>query len=210
MKFRAGVRRRTWVKNVVALGNSAGFVEPLEATAIGMICDGSVSLVRALKSTGGILADAPRDAYNRLQTTNWEIIRDFLAIHYKFNRRLETPFWHACVNDTPLGGAQKYVDYYQEVGPDFSLLHTDLKRDFFSAEGYLSMLLGQQVPYRRQIEFSVKEKHTWKLARDGLKDAMFNAMDMNEYLAHVRGHAAPVSTRPPTRDLGATGELQWH
>ena len=212
VKFNAGVRKRTWVKNVIAFGNAAGFVEPLEATAIGMICDGVVNFVRAIKSTGGYLAPAARDAYNRLQETNWELIRDFLAVHYKFNKRLDTPFWNACINDTNLGGAQKYIDLYHEVGPDFSLLTTEMKRDFFGAEGYLSMLVGQQLPYRRQLDLSFEEKHRWKLYRNNLKESIYEAMDMKEYLEFVRGSGLPEfseSKRLPAEAEGV-GELQWH
>lgn len=214
VKFKPTARRRLWVKNVVALGNSAGFVEPLEATAIGMICDGALNLVRGLESAGGVVSPAVRDAYNRIQTENWRLIRDFLAIHYRFNTRLDTPFWRACINDTPLGGAQKYVDFYLDVGPDFSLIHTDLKRDFFDAEGYLSMLVGQQVPYRRKVQMSLKDKHAWRVHKNNLRDLTFNAMDMFEYAAAVRGEgvsdSANVSVNDFYRQTANLGELSWH
>ncbi|MCP4461521.1 MAG: tryptophan 7-halogenase [Planctomycetaceae bacterium] len=212
VKFQPGSRRRVWVKNVVALGNAAGFVEPLEATAIGMICDGVVNLVRAIKSGGSTLMPEIRDAYNRNQANSWEIIRDFLALHYRFNTRRDTPFWQACVADTPLGKAQKYVDYYQAVGPDFSLLKNDLGSDFFDSEGYLSMLVGQDVPYRRQPEISFAEKHAWKLRVANLRDMMHDAMDMREYLEAVR--ASTVDAQQPMQAMSFShdgmGELQWH
>ena len=214
IKFRPGARRQTWVKNVVALGNSAGFVEPLEATAIGMICDAALNVVRALRSSGGRNLPAVRDAYNRIQSQNWELIRDFLAVHYRFNTRLDTPFWKACTNDTPLGGAQKYVDFYQEVGPDFSLIGTDLKRDFFDAEGYLSMLVGQNVPYRLKVNIGPRDKHAWKIYKNDLYEATYNAMDMREYVEFVRGQGLDEysPSRLPNFDLQSEniGELKWH
>ena len=38
VKFRSGRYRRQWVDNVVAIGNAGGFVEPLEATALMIVC----------------------------------------------------------------------------------------------------------------------------------------------------------------------------
>jgi len=48
VKFRSGRYRNVWSGNVVAIGNSAGFVEPLEATAIGAICMQSRLLAESL------------------------------------------------------------------------------------------------------------------------------------------------------------------
>ncbi|MCP4889002.1 MAG: tryptophan 7-halogenase, partial [Planctomycetaceae bacterium] len=181
-------------------------------TAIGMICDGVVNLVRAIKSGGSTLMPEIRDVYNRNQANSWEIIRDFLALHYRFNTRRDTPFWQACVADTPLGQTQKYVDYYQAVGPDFSLLRNDLVSDFFDSEGYLSMLVGQNVRYRRQPEISFAEKHAWKLRVANLRDMMHDAMDMREYLEAVR--ASTVDAQQPMQAMNFShdgmGELQWH
>lgn len=214
VKFTPGVRKRTWVKNVIAFGNAAGFVEPLEATAIGMICDGCVNVVRGLTASDGRNVVAVRDAYNRIQEKNWDLVRDFLALHYRFNTRLDTPFWRAAINDTPLGEAQKYVDYYEQVGPDFSLIKTDLKRDFFDAEGYLSMLVGQAVPYNRDVDLDPKDKHAWKTYRNSLKDATYNAMGMTEYLEHVRGQGMEQYSGDAMKQFAITspevGELKWH
>jgi tryptophan halogenase len=52
VKFVSGIYHDAWVKNVVAIGNSSGFVEPLEATALGMICTHSRALADTLSSTG--------------------------------------------------------------------------------------------------------------------------------------------------------------
>ncbi|MEM7456900.1 MAG: tryptophan halogenase family protein [Planctomycetota bacterium] len=214
IKFRPGVRRKTWHKNVIAVGNSAGFVEPLEATAIGMICDSAVNIVRALAANEGHIHPVQAEAYSRIQFENWEIIRDFLALHYKFNDRLDTPFWNAAQEETPLGRTEKIVDYYRVTGPDMSLIGADLKRDFFDLEGYLSMLVGQKVPYERKIEFSLQERNQWKVYKNRLRDSMYSAMDMRECLTHLRGENAFANPNKEgaTIDINSphVGELQWH
>ncbi|MDX5404991.1 MAG: tryptophan 7-halogenase, partial [Bacteroidota bacterium] len=36
----------------------------------------------------------------------WDDVRDFLAVHYRFNRKIDTPFWKHCREATDLGAAQ--------------------------------------------------------------------------------------------------------
>jgi tryptophan 7-halogenase len=220
IRFRSGVYRRSWVKNVVAIGNSLGFVEPLEATAIGMICDSVVRLVAALRSSGREILELQQRLYNEATYENWIIIRDFLAMHYKFNSRIDSPFWRAAMADVEVGDAQLYVDYYKQVGPDFSMLDTQLKRDFFSAEGYLVMLLGQQVPFKRQIDISKAEQDQWKKFRNNLDVQISAGIDVPQFLEIARSDdPRDYFARDATLEMDArqhfvenekVGQLNWH
>lgn len=222
ISFNAGVRKRTWVKNVVSIGNSAGFVEPIEATAIGMICDSVSRLIRGLSASNMRLLDIQRDIYNRIVFKNWEIIRDFIALHYKFNNRLDTPFWKMCQNEVPLGEAQEIADYFKEVGPDFSFINVELKRDFFTAEGYIAMLVGQQVEYKRTLNIDANMRSTWKQFKQRLASVVDNALTMDEYLDSLRNTKlkSPYSqngtpgqpNQKQTVKMGdeKEGELNWH
>ena len=208
VKFQTGAQKESWIGNVVAVGNAAGFVEPLEATAVGVICDTIVRLTRVLKRTGRQPGPAVRESFNRVQFQNWEIIRDFLALHYRFNTRLKTPFWDKARAETPLGNVQKWVDLYQETGPDFQMVSEEFSRDFFGIEGYLSMLVGQQIPYENHQSISPLDKNHWRNWKNYLKDLVVDAMDMKEYLATMRTtQSDPGSFR---YDSGGTGQLQWH
>lgn len=192
LKFRGGVHRRAWVGNVVAIGNAYGFVEPLEATAIGMICAASGLLVKILKSGSDCLTAVQRDVFNDVQDTNWGMIRDFLAIHYKFNTRIQSPFWRACQHDIPLGNAQEIVDYYQAVGPDFDALEVKLRRDIFGAEGYIAMLLGQQVPFRKPVSLSDREQLRWRELKSQMASVAEAGFEMKEYLTLLRNGDAKL------------------
>lgn len=200
--FPAGAYRETWKDNVIALGNAAGFVEPLEATAIGMICDGILNTIRVFKSSGNAPMPAQRAHFNQMIFKNWEIIRDFLALHYKYNTRLDTPFWQAARADVPLGQAQHICDYYQDVGPDFSLLNTDLKRDFFGADGYLAMLVGQAVPYRRQANPPEADAAAWTKLRNNINLRARDGMTVQQCCDHLRAHGLPGQVR-------GQGALNW-
>jgi tryptophan halogenase len=166
VKFRSGRVQRSWVKNVVAIGNAGGFVEPLEATAIAAICEQTQALVAALRATSGHrFGPKLTQVYSARDARYWDAIRRFLAVHYKYNTRLDTPFWREVWAHTDLSGTEPVVDYYQECGPDGQWAQTLVDaHDQFGIEGYLTMLIGQQVPYRfryepTQAEIDCARKH---------------------------------------------------
>jgi tryptophan halogenase len=189
--FPGGAHRETWIGNVIALGNAAGFVEPLEATAIGMICDGVLNTIRVFQASGCAPMPAQRHQFNQMIYRNWTIIRDFLALHYKYNTRLDTPFWKTAREEVSLGAAADLCAFYEDVGPDLSLLAPDLKRDFFGAEGYLAMLVGQAVPYRRADRPSTEEVRSWDAWKDDLRFRARDGMSVQECCDHLREHGLP-------------------
>jgi tryptophan halogenase len=150
VRFRSGRYQRSWVGNVVAVGNAAGFVEPLEATALMILCGQCRMLAESLLDSLGEPGSRLADAYNRFMGQRWDEIRDFLAVHYRFNGLRDTPFWQRCRQETPLLGAADLVAFYEENGP--SLLANSIflsPHDQFGMEGYLAMLVGMKVPHRK-------------------------------------------------------------
>lgn len=91
IRFLPGRRRKAWIRNVVAIGLSAGFIEPLESTAIHVIQTGINRLLELLPS--GAVNDATRDDYNARSAFEMERIRDFIILHYHANQREGEPFW---------------------------------------------------------------------------------------------------------------------
>jgi len=186
IRFRSGYHRRSWVRNVVAIGNSAGFVEPLEATAIGFMCTAINHLVSLLKTGRHMIAEVQRDLFNRHQEENWLQTRDFLAMHYKPNRLSRSAFWDFCRNEQPLGDAQEILDFYQAVGPDFRALQPRLRSDSFGAEGYLAILVGQQVPHRGQNTMTTAEVDAWNEWRQLCSRRAERGVSMADYLSRIR------------------------
>jgi tryptophan halogenase len=189
-----------------------------------MICDASLRLAKSLSSSDGRILKTQREVFNRVTRENWLIIKDFLALHYKFNDRLDTPFWRAAMNDVTLGSAQKYVDFFQEVGPDFSNLGTDLKRDFFTAEGYLVMLVGQKVRHNSPFVVSPEEQATWENFKMSVDGVASNGCTVPEFLKIVRSNGlgagqlaqqagqdeANQRKKAKVGDGERVGELNWH
>ena len=92
ISFLPGYRRQFWHRNCVAIGLSAGFIEPLEASALALV-----------ELSAGMLSDempATRDAmdivarrFNDFFTYRWERVIDFLKLHYLLSRREDSDFW---------------------------------------------------------------------------------------------------------------------
>lgn len=88
--FEAGYRERQWAGNCVAIGLSAGFLEPLEATGLVLI-EAAVGMLTELFPHQGPV-DAPARRFNQLMTARFENIVKFLKLHYCLSRRTEQ-FW---------------------------------------------------------------------------------------------------------------------
>ena len=150
VRFRSGRFARFFVKNVFAIGNASGFVEPMEATAIAAVCDQAAAVAAGLANVGRV-TPAVRDACNRRNAAYWDAIPRFLAVHYKFNTQRATPFWRAIWADMDLAGAGPIVDYYRQCGPDLTYAEALLDRhDQFGLGSYMMMFLGQNVPHENR------------------------------------------------------------
>ncbi|MFT7775898.1 tryptophan halogenase family protein [Roseateles sp.] len=88
--FSPGYREQQWVKNCVAVGLSAGFLEPLEATGL-VLVEAAVGMIAEMLPHSGPIA-APARRFNELMTARFENIITFLKLHYSLSRRPE-PFW---------------------------------------------------------------------------------------------------------------------
>ena len=94
IKFRTGRRLKAWNKNVVALGLSSGFVEPLESTSIHLIMTGVSRLIHYFPFGG--ITQSFVDQYNEDLRLEAEAVRDFIILHYHVTDRQDTPFWRFC------------------------------------------------------------------------------------------------------------------
>jgi len=91
--FRTGHRERFWDRNCLAIGLSAGFIEPLEASAIVLIELSLNALIENFPaSRAAMTIHASR--FNELFRYRWDRIVEFLKLHYALSRRSE-PYWLA-------------------------------------------------------------------------------------------------------------------
>ena len=90
--FDPGWRERFWHRNCVAVGLSAGFVEPLEASALALVELSAAMISDELPTTRAEMAIVEQ-RFNDAFTYRWERVVDFLKLHYVLSRRDDTAYW---------------------------------------------------------------------------------------------------------------------
>lgn len=187
VRFRSGRRDRLWCGNVLAVGNSAGFVEPLESTGLAMIAFTIRALISALPVTWA--QPCPRGAVNQFLASCWDSLRWFLAIHYKFNTRLSTPFWKHAHADADVSGLEPLLDAYAGGAP---LMRRDVitrvmlqasAPPLFGLAGVDTILLGQQVPATLLESGEAPER--WRARRQAAAALTRLAVPQHEALAEL-------------------------
>jgi tryptophan halogenase len=94
LKFQAGRRTKSWVRNCVAIGLASGFLEPLESTSIYLIQIAIMNLLPLLPTRR--YDHRLVDEFNLKIDLEYERIRDFLILHYHATKRDDTAFWRYC------------------------------------------------------------------------------------------------------------------
>jgi len=132
--------------------------------------------------------------YNRMHAQYWDPIRNFLAIHYKYNTRLDTPFWRECREKTDLADGARIVEYYRENGPEayWGPGLIDNPHDQFNVTGYFQLLAGMKVPYRQTYRPSPQELDRFNQLRRANRDAALRCMTVRDVLAAVRSPSANI------------------
>ncbi len=105
LDIRVGKYRRTWVKNCVAIGLSAGFIEPLESTGLQIVQSQVFLLGETLRAGDNDYNCVDAGIYNKSITDLLDSIRDFLVCHYALTSREDTPYWHDVKYHTRLSEA---------------------------------------------------------------------------------------------------------
>jgi tryptophan halogenase len=138
IKFQTGRRYKQWHKNVVAVGLSSGFLEPLESTSIHLIQSAVVRLIHLFPHHGidnNLVAE-----YNKQSAVEYEQIKDFLILHYHVNQRNDSDFWRDMRNMDIPDSLRHKIALFKESGRLFRE-----QNDLFLESSWLQVMLGQGI-----------------------------------------------------------------
>lgn len=138
LRFVTGHRKKFWNKNVVAVGLSAGFMEPLESTSIHLINTGLNKLVSVLSLDG--ITQTQEDAFNRLTGKEYARIRDFLILHYNATRRDDSEFWNYCRTMSVPDTLTEKVELFKRNGQIFRE-----EDELFTETSWAAVMMGQGI-----------------------------------------------------------------
>ncbi len=115
LRFRTGRRRHSWSHNVIGVGLSSGFLEPLESTSI-YLAQMAITYLVELFPEEGTIDPRDRDEFNRLVDMEYDRVRDFLILHYNVTTRDDSEFWnHVRTMKVPDSLSHK-MDLWREAG----------------------------------------------------------------------------------------------
>ncbi len=137
-KFTTGRRLKQWNKNVVAIGLSSGFLEPLESTSIHLIQSAIIRLVHLFPHAG--IDEELITEYNKQSKTEYEQIRDFIILHYYVNQRTDSQFWHDMRNMPVPASLKHKLALFSGAGRLFRE-----QNDLFLESSWLQVMVGQGI-----------------------------------------------------------------
>lgn len=185
--FKTGKRRKLWNKNVVSIGLSGGFLEPLESTSIHLIQEGITALIELFPDTDFQESDARE--YNRRMDLNFDRVRDFLLLHYVATQRDDTEMWRYFRQMTLPESLQEKMDAWSSRG---YLLRYE--QGVFLPPSWVAVMTGQNLlpnsydPRANQISNKVLLDKTMAIKRDSLA-ALRQTPDHGDFLANYIGPA---------------------
>ena len=141
LSFEAGYRPAQWHRNCVAIGLSAGFIEPLEATGISFAETASLILA-AIFPWGGLMETAARQ-FNAAMSRRYENVIDFIKAHYCLSQRRDSDFWiDNCRPESIPASLQERLERWRYRPPSF--VDVDYGHDTFTEENWRQVIYGME------------------------------------------------------------------
>lgn len=169
LKFTTGHRRRMWEKNVVAIGLTSGFLEPLESTSIFLVQSALARLVSLFPRDG--IDPAVCDKFNHDMLAEYASIRDFLIAHYKLTERDDSDFWNTCRTMPIPDSLAARLGIFERHG-----ILIEQPFDLFKETSWFAVLMGQGLNPQGyhpaadvlpETDFMERMKHLRKIINQG-------------------------------------------
>ena len=182
--FRGGHRETFWKNNCVAVGLAAGFIEPLESSAIVLI-ELSAKLIAEQMPANREVMDIVSARFNDVTAYRWGRIIDFLKLHYVLSRRRDSAFWRDNLDPATIPERLKNLLHLWRYQSPWFFDEFDRLEEVFPAASYQYVLYG--MGFRTEVE-----------PADNSATATAAARLMNETLAMTRQMRSQL---PKNREL---------
>ena len=187
LPFKCGGYEKAWVKNVVAVGLSFGFIDPLEATGLALTARNILALLEVFSRSENP-NNFDRAMYNHSVVSETKNQKSFVELHYCTSHRDDTPYWNYVTNAIEYPWEEK--DY--QMSMNMSVVDRNYSSQYFGGLPFILAGSGYG-PYSRGYEAAVTDK-TEEVYGDYLRDWREKDMRMNnemkgfynsaEYLKH--------------------------
>ncbi|MCS0580093.1 tryptophan 7-halogenase [Massilia pinisoli] len=185
LRFTTGHRERFWVHNVVALGLSSGFLEPLESTSIFLIQRGLLKMIDLLVPGKQPTASAVND-YNKNMLKAFANIRDFIILHYCLTERRDSQLWR----DVSSMELPESLAFRMHVWRQTGELN-QYKEDGFVPESWLAIYAGME-NWPERLDPVINEVPF----EEALRGLHQRRDQINAYVASMPTHAAYLHRVP--------------
>ncbi len=139
--IRSGHRQTFWKHNCIAVGLAAGFLEPLESSAI-VLVELSAKLIAEQMPANRDVMDIVAKRFNEVTSYRWGRIIDFLKLHYVLTRRTDTAFWRDNVDPASVPERLNELLRLWKYHPPWFFDEFDRLEEVFPAASYQYVLYG--------------------------------------------------------------------
>ena len=138
--IRSGHRQQFWKNNVVAVGLAAGFLEPLEASALVLVELSADMIAEQLPADRSVM-DLVSKRFNQTFLYRWDRIIDFLKLHYILTKRTDNGFWRDNCDPASIPGSLQELMQLWRYHPPYDHDFTS-NNEVFPAASYQYVLYG--------------------------------------------------------------------
>ncbi|MXW68693.1 MAG: tryptophan 7-halogenase [Acidimicrobiia bacterium] len=191
--FEPGYRERFWIGNCVAVGLSAGFVEPLEASALVLIEQSAAIIGEQLPRDREIM-DVVAGRFNDKMRYHWLRIVEFLKLHYAVSAREDSDYWKENrAQETWPESLREKITLWQQQPP----WHDDAPRldELFPSASYQYVLYGMGFRPRYGATGEAQDERMRKRADEVFHGARMKAQQMARLLPETRELINAITNR---------------
>ena len=194
LRFEPGYRECFWHRNCVAVGLSAGFIEPLEASALALV-ELSAAFIRDEMPATRADMDLVAKRFNEAFAYRWSRIIEFLKLHYVLSRRDDADYWrdHRAATTQP-ESLRELLQLWAHRAPS--------RNDFYRVEEVFPAASYQYVLYGMQFQPAARALRADRLAaaRSRMDDVttltrrLLGALPRHrDLIQHIRAHGMPLA-----------------